>query len=153
MLDDVKRREICAILAIGGSRTMAACYVGCSLDTIARTALRDPAFADQIRKATVGCELLFLRNLQSAAQDTRRWRAVAWALERFYPDRYGRRPPRTITYRQLRQGLRQVGAGLMSDIPSAADRQRVIDRLDQMARTACRRGEQTRRRLKRLLEK
>jgi hypothetical protein len=50
-LDDAKRREICAILAIGGTRRMAAHYVGCSVDTVGRTALCDPAFAAQIRRS------------------------------------------------------------------------------------------------------
>ena len=40
-----------ARLACGGTRTSAARYVGCSLDTIARAADRDPAFAAKIVQA------------------------------------------------------------------------------------------------------
>src|SRR5205807_1961940 len=129
VLDEAKRSEICAIIATGGTRTMAARYVGCSLDTITRTADRDPAFADQIRKAEVGAELRFLRNLG----DAKRWRSAAWALGRFFPDRYGRRKPRTVTLSQLRVALRQVGARIMRSIASAADRKRVLDLLDDLA--------------------
>ena len=41
VLDDAKRREICAILAMGGNRETAARYVGCHRTTIANTAERD----------------------------------------------------------------------------------------------------------------
>jgi len=54
LLDAAKRREICAIVACGGTRTVAARYVGCSIDTIARAAERDPVFAEQIRRAELG---------------------------------------------------------------------------------------------------
>ncbi len=136
LLDDAKRREICAILAIGGTRRMAAHYVGCSVDTVGRAALRDPAFADQIRKAEVGSEILFLRNLRAACQDAKQWRAATWGLERFFPDRYGRRPPRTITRAALRQLLRHLGLEIASGFPSGADRQRIVARLDQLVRAA-----------------
>ncbi len=42
VLDDAERREICAILGIGETRRMAAQYVGSSVDTVVRTALRSP---------------------------------------------------------------------------------------------------------------
>jgi hypothetical protein len=152
VLDDAKRREICAILAIGGTRRMAAHYVGCSVDTVGRTALRDPAFADQIRKAEVGSEILFLRNLRAACQDAKQWRAATWALERFFPDRYGRRPPRTITRAELRELLRNLGLEIASGFPSAADRQRIVARLDQLVRTARRQAGRKRRTPKRKIE-
>jgi len=125
VLDDAKRREICAILAIGGTRRMAAHYVGCSVDTVGRTALRDPAFADQIRKAEVGSEILFLRNLRDACQDAKQWRAATWALERFFPDRYGRRTPRTITRAASANCSATLGLKWPPDFrptPTAADR-------------------------------
>ena len=103
LLDEVKRGEICEILAIGGTRTLAARYVGCSLDTIARTAERDRAFAKQLRKASVECEIRCLRSLQNAAQDPTQWRAAAWTLERLYPERYARRVHGAVTHEQLRQ--------------------------------------------------
>ena len=53
LLKEAKRRAICAILACGGTRTMAAAFVECSVDTIARTAQRDAEFAAQIRRADV----------------------------------------------------------------------------------------------------
>ncbi len=54
LLNAVKRREICAIVACGGTRTFAGHYVGCSLDTIARAAERDPEFAARLRRAELG---------------------------------------------------------------------------------------------------
>src|SRR5579859_1116455 len=77
LLDEAKRRQICEILEIGGTRTMAAAYVGCSLDTIARAAKRDRAFAKELRKASVECEIRCLRNLSRAAENPSQWRAAA----------------------------------------------------------------------------
>ncbi len=50
LLDDGKKRDICLILSLGGTRQMAAHYVGCSVRTIRNTAHRDPLFADQLAK-------------------------------------------------------------------------------------------------------
>ena len=52
--DDAKRREIFAILAIGGTRTMAARYVGCSLDTIGRTDAWPRAAQKRASKSKIG---------------------------------------------------------------------------------------------------
>jgi hypothetical protein len=66
LLNEAKRRAICAILACGGTRTMAAAFAGCSVDTIARTAQRDPEFAAQIRRADIQA---MLRELDLDAPD------------------------------------------------------------------------------------
>ena len=50
VLDEIKRREILAILAVGGSRRVAAKYVGCAVSTIQNTADRDPQFAAQLHR-------------------------------------------------------------------------------------------------------
>ena len=97
LLDEAKRREICEVLAVGGTRTMAAAYVGCSLDTIARAAKRDRAFAKDLRRASAECEIRCLRNLSNAAQDPSQWCAAAWTLERLWPERYARRKHVALT--------------------------------------------------------
>ena len=61
LLNEAKRRAVCAMLACGGTRTMAAAFVDCSVDTIARTAQRDAEFAAQIRRADVQSILRELR--------------------------------------------------------------------------------------------
>ena len=61
LLNETKRSAICAMLACGGTRTMAAAFVDCSVNTIARAAHRDAAFAAAIRRADMQSILRKLR--------------------------------------------------------------------------------------------
>jgi hypothetical protein len=131
-LDQTKQREICAILAVGGTRAMAARYVGCHPETIRRTALREPEFAAQLRKAEINSEIVLLRSIQTASQDVKQWRASAWALERLFPERYGRRSPRTITVEQVSELIRQLGTIIVSEIPVKVYRERILARLAEL---------------------
>jgi len=132
-LDETKKREVFAILTVGGTRLMAAQYVGCHVETIRRKALLDPVFADQLRKAELGPELTFLRNIQLASKDPKQWRASAWALERLFPDRYGRRPPNSITPEQLAEVIREMGTIVVGEVPAKQFREQVLIRLSELA--------------------
>ncbi len=131
-LDDIRRREICAILAVGGTRTLAASYVGCHVETIRNTASRDPDFALQLRKAEISPEIAYLRSLQTAAQDSKQWRAAAWALERLFPDRYGPRKAQAITISQMTEILNALGTIVADEVPVKKYRQRVLERLAEL---------------------
>lgn len=99
LLDEGKQREICAILAIGGTRCVAARYVGCAESTITRTAQRDPDFALRLERAETDLELFQLQNIRQASKSS--WNAAAWILERRLPERYGKRSPLTIPLADL----------------------------------------------------
>jgi hypothetical protein len=128
-LDETKQREVCAILAVGGTRRMAAHYVGCHPETIRRRALREPEFAAQLRRAEVTPEITLLRSIQAAAADPKQWRAAAWALERLYPDRYAARGPRTIGLDQMKQIVEQLANVVLSEVPVKQYRGRILKRL------------------------
>ena len=78
ILDEVKRQQICAILGVGGTRQMTADFLGCHVDTIRNTAKRDPDFSKQIRRAELTPEIAYLKSIQTAAADSKQWRAAAW---------------------------------------------------------------------------
>ncbi len=130
--DDTKRREVCAILAVGGTRLMAATYVGCCVDTIRKTARREEAFAEQLRRAELGPEITFLKCLQTAASDVKQWRAAAWALERLFPERYARRLPNTITLEQMTEIVKALCGIIVSEVPIKKYRERVLARLAEL---------------------
>jgi hypothetical protein len=88
VLDDVKRREVCALVSAGCSLKTAAIYVGCNPSTIRREAFRNHDFHEQLRKAEMSAELHPLNALHQAA--TKHWRAAAWLLERTRPDQFAR---------------------------------------------------------------
>jgi hypothetical protein len=131
-LDATKRREVCAILAVGGTRLMAATYVGCVPATIRATAKRIPEFDEQLRKAELGPEITFLKSIQAAAGDVKQWRAAAWALERLFPERYARRAPDTITIEQMNEIIQALAEIIAGEVPVKTYRQRLLARLAEL---------------------
>jgi hypothetical protein len=132
-LDESKKREIFAILTVGGTRAMAAQYVGCHAEAIRRAAISDRNFAAQLRRAELGAELTFLRNIQLASKDPKQWRASTWALERLFPDRYGRRPANSITPEQLAEVIREMGNIVIGEVSTKRFRERILIRLSELA--------------------
>jgi hypothetical protein len=132
-LDEVKRGEVCAILAVGGSRQLAAQYVGCSATTIRNTALRDASFKEQLEKAESQHEIGYLQNIRAAARKEQYWRAAAWVLERRFPDRYGPRKPGTTSVEQIMQLLGQFAEMIVQEVPTPEAQQRILARLQVLA--------------------
>ncbi len=132
MLTEVKRREIFAILAVGCSRTVAARYVGCHPITILRTARKDPEFAEALEAAESRHEIGHLTHINAAAKEGRYWRAAAWALERRYPDRYGRRKARTVTVDQISQALAQFADVILEEVTDVELQERIFARLSEL---------------------
>lgn len=131
-LDDIKKKEICAILAVGCDRKTAAAYVGCAVSTIYRTAHRDGKFAADLRYAESRCEVLHIKNINNASE--KNWRASAWALERRFPHQYGSRRAGTVSGRQITQALGEFARIVSAEIPAGDQRQRLLARLNALAK-------------------
>lgn len=82
-----KERDILAILATGGSRNVAADYVGIGQATLHDVIARDEKFSERVKKAEASGQLKHLKKIEMAEQ----WQASAWMLERKWPDEYGRK--------------------------------------------------------------
>ncbi len=132
VLDEMKRREILAILSIGGSRRTAARYVNCSPSTIAATAQRDPTFTEALSRSEQAVEIGYLKNIQEAAKKAQYWRAAAWALERTHPEAYAARSPDAITVKQVGQLLARFAQIIVEEVPTVRYRKRVLKRLDSL---------------------
>ena len=78
-IDEAKRREICALIAVGCGIEAAARYVGCSAATVRRELDRDEDFRRAFASAELTCRIEPLRALRAAAAT--HWRAAAWLLE------------------------------------------------------------------------
>jgi hypothetical protein len=98
-LDEIKRREVCALVSTGCSLRRAARYVGCAHSTIAREAQQNDEFRDRLREAEVQAQLHPLRAIRKAAST--HWRAAAWGLERTQSD-FARRDPDSISTKRVR---------------------------------------------------
>ncbi len=135
-LDEAKKREIVAILTVGGKRVTAADYVGCAVSTIARTAERDADFADALRQAKSRHEIVNLQNIQDAGKKS--WRASSWLLERSFPTRYGKRAPKTMTREEFGYLVTQFAKIVADEVSAVEDRARVLSKLDELAEKLCR---------------
>lgn len=134
ILDDVKQREVLAILSMGCSQSMAAKYVGCSPATIRREAARDAKFAKKLREAKGNAELGLVKNIRKAANKEQYWRAAAWAPERMFPDKYAHRGPDVITAEQLAQVLAQLAEQLVEQVPVDTYRKKIVKAFESLAR-------------------
>ncbi len=130
-LDEQKRRDICTVLHTGGTRQLAAQHVGCHVETIRRTADRDPAFAEALAQAEAKSEVLHLALLRKAAEQD--WRASAWALERLYPNQYARRNAATLTGPQVTEAVRQFAESIADLVDDPKIRRAIRRRLKQLA--------------------
>ena len=134
-LDEIKRREVLAILAMGSSRQAAAKYVGCAAGTIRVAAQRDPSFAEQLQHAEQQAELNYLSNIRDAAKKPQYWRAAAWVLERRKPGDFASRKAGVMTVEQARQVLEHFAQIVVEEVPAARQRQRILARLDDLLKT------------------
>jgi hypothetical protein len=134
VLDQAKRRDILAIVTVGGSRRTAAQYVDCAPSTIRNTADRDPDFAAKLAHAENAAELMHLRNINTAAKEPCYWRASAWSLERLRPESYGHRDPASVSPEQIVELLQQVAAMIVAEVPIDKYRKAIVEKLEEMLR-------------------
>src|SRR6187401_749522 len=84
----------------------AAEYIGCSVNTIRREAIRNPEFEKQLHDAMLQARLHPLNAMQKAV--TTHSRAAAWMLERMFPERFGRPDPGSFGARDARALMEEV---------------------------------------------
>ncbi len=131
VLDDVKRREICALVTAGFELGGAAEYVGCSTSTIRRELKRNMEFRERLRRASLACELDPLNSIRQCARSN--WRAAAWYLERVNPERFGKRNPVSYSPAEFQEGFKILIDIIQEEVRSPATRKRIIRQLRQRA--------------------
>jgi hypothetical protein len=134
VLDKTKRTQVLAVISVGCSQTCAAEFVGCARSTIRDTANRDPEFAKDLAKAKCNSELSLVKSIRKAANKEQYWRAAAWALERGFPEKYGRREPDVLTIEQVNTLMSQFTDYLIAEVPER-DRKRIVKQLTVIARS------------------
>lgn len=127
VLDDGKRREICALISAGCGLEAAARYVSCSAATIRREALRNGHFRQELRAAELRAQLDPLRAMRQAANT--HWRAAAWLLERTNPRQFARQKPDACAPKELHDVIDAVVEKAVEEIDDAETRDRVCRQL------------------------
>jgi hypothetical protein len=88
VLTSEKKQQVLAFIAGGGSRKMAAAYVGVSVTTLADEARRDEPFAVRLEQAEAACYFRHLQNVANAGGKD--WKASAFLLERKWANEFGK---------------------------------------------------------------
>jgi hypothetical protein len=78
VLDEGKRREVCALVYAGLSRRAAAERVGCHVNTIRNTSRRVAEFAERLARVEADADVQ--RRRQRYEQSVRSWRVVVGSL-------------------------------------------------------------------------
>jgi hypothetical protein len=135
-LDDVKRRDICTLIAAGCGMGEAARYVGCSVNTIRREIVQNEEFKKKIRGSELSAQLESLRAMRKASAT--HWRAAAWMLERTNPRRFAKTTLKSLRAEDLFSVLNDVVEVAVDEIKDAPTRHRVCRRLLAAAQNASR---------------
>jgi hypothetical protein len=133
ILDDFKREQIIGILSVGGSRVLAANYVGCHPRTIYNAAKANPDFAERINRAESDPEYHLLSAVTDAGKKGVA-HAAKWALERLYPDTYGRRTPGTYSVDAIKELMMELATRLSNAAKSEEERVRSLSTMAQFGK-------------------
>ena len=126
ILDDFKRAQIVSILAVGGSRVLAAKFVGCHPRTIYNTAKANPDFAKRLNLAESSPEYQLLSSVTEAGKKGV-VHAAKWALERIYFSRYRPRTPGGFSQETVKQLLEELITRLADSAPGDEERCRIFE--------------------------
>jgi len=126
-LDEVKWREVCALVSAGCGIADAARYIGCSASTVRREALRNESFHQSLRMAEMSAQLEPLKTMRKAAST--HWRAAAWMLERTFPDRFARQDAKLLKPEDVDSMVHGLIEMVAQEIADPATRDRVYRRL------------------------
>lgn len=134
VLDEIKQREIVAIISMGCSRRTAAHYVGCAPSTIQNTAERNEKFAEKIDRARSQAVVTHVKNINSAAKKAQYWRAAAWALERLNPEEYAAPHADMLSAEQIFKLLAYLSQVVVEEVPVSEYRKKIMKRLGEMTK-------------------
>jgi hypothetical protein len=142
-IDPVKQAEIVAIVSVGGKLRTAAKHVGCTLAAVRQEVEDNPDFAERLKRAESHFEVIHLSNIQQAGKKS--WNASAWLLERVFPERFGKRQPRTIPVEQMEEVLDDLAKTITQEVsdPERCDRllaclTKILTKLKEDAKPAAR---------------
>ena len=92
--------KLITAIKLGAPYTHACNYAGISFETFSQWIKKYPELTEQLKEAEGAAVVQWLAKIEKAAQDGN-WQAMAWKLERRYPEAFGRKDKVTIDVNQL----------------------------------------------------
>jgi hypothetical protein len=132
VLDQSRRDLLVGLVSLGCTFKQAAEHAGVGRSTLFKTLKEDPEWAERMRRAQMQQHVTPLSRMVEHTKGS--WRACAWTLERLNPDRYGRRPPRTVTQADCLWITKLVLHCVLEGVRGEEDRQRVVRNVERLHR-------------------
>jgi flavin-dependent dehydrogenase len=95
-IGDAERKQVLAVVGVGGSLRDAAGIIGCTAQTIRNHMRGDPTFLAGVRKAAKSGKMKLVQRVANAPA----WQAAAWLLERRFGAEFGRKEFKEIRSRR-----------------------------------------------------
>jgi hypothetical protein len=115
---------------LGCTLKQAAEHAGVGRSTLFKALKDDPAWAEKLRRAQMQQHVTPLSRMVEHTKSS--WRACAWTLERLNPNRYGHRPPRTVTEADCQWITKLVLHCVLEGVRGEEDRQRVFRNVEKL---------------------
>lgn len=135
-LTEEVRKTLIRLLANGCSRQMAARIVDINLAALNDHLRREPQFLDDVLRAERSLEIEALQRICEAGKDPRHWRANAWLLEHYAPDRFGKRRGGRYSAAEVRALVTHCRDRVAAGLPP--ERRAVLSRLAEVIDVAAR---------------
>jgi len=121
------------MLHLGCDRETASKYLGWTASHLRQELHRSSDFAIQVLRAEASAEFHQIHNVHEATKEAKNWRASVWWLERMAPERFAKRSTNVVTETEWQEFLEALAEAVVSEIADDADRNRLLNRLAQMA--------------------
>lgn len=92
--------KLITAIKLGAPYSHACNYAGISFETLNEWRKDKPELSEQLKEAEGAAVVQWLAKIEKAAQDGN-WQAMAWKLERRYPESFGRKDKVTVDVKQL----------------------------------------------------
>jgi hypothetical protein len=120
---EVIERLITAI-KLGAPYKHACDYARISFETLCQWQRKYPELVDQLKEAEGAAVVQWLAKIEKAASEGN-WQAMAWKLERRYPESFGRKDKITVDVKQLDSDIERelalLTSGRQTDISGEAE--------------------------------
>lgn len=127
-LAEWQRSKLCAVLALGCSRTSACAFAEVAPARFEEELAADEAFGAAVARAEAEPELRHMGNIHRAAQSEKNWRTSAWWLmQRLRSE--SKRDAGVATAGHLAQLVDDLAAAIVAEVPDVGVQRRLIERL------------------------
>ena len=128
-----QKKAILKMVAVGCERNVAAKAMQVTPSQLRRQLNSDPDFAAELLRNEGAAELQRMTTLHKAGKDVKHWRAASWWLEQKAKKRQARSRAKQVTTREMQAYLAELIDEIFSGVKCDEDRERVLQRLAEMA--------------------